>query len=127
MINIVTIFTYTLFLLSCYVDTTSNIVEIPINSNFRNYSSIEIGANINSNISNSDNFSLKITAPENLIPYIVYKQDGSTLKIYIKNSTVFENSNVTTTISLPAINSVKLGINSGLNVKGFKCGSFNIQ
>ncbi|MDE5811179.1 MAG: DUF2807 domain-containing protein [Muribaculaceae bacterium] len=53
-------------------------------------------------------YSATLTAPENLIPYFIYTQNGNTLNFRLKEVSINGNPNITVTVTSPELTNVNL-------------------
>jgi hypothetical protein len=100
-----------------FVVGTGNIITKSFD--LRDFKSIEISNAIQFTISQSEEFSVSVSAHENVIPYLDIYQSGSTLVVRMKSGS-FSNTDANATISLPELDRLSVSGASKGSAKGFK-------
>ena len=79
------------------------------------FTAIEAGGAIDLEISQSDSYSVEVSADDNILPKIITNVDGETLRIERKGEDFFTSSTVHVKISLPKLTAVELsGASEGI-------------
>jgi len=89
------------------------------NMEFSGFSNVEAGSAFQVNITQSDNFSVKISAGENIFDRIQITQEGQTLKIQINPGIFFGTLNAKAEITMPTLNSLDIAGATHGTVDGF--------
>jgi hypothetical protein len=86
---------------------------------YKDFTNIEISSAIEYEINESDSYSVKVTAHENILDRLDIHQSGKTLIIRLKPGH-FTHSNVRAAVTLPAINKLEVSGASRGNIEGFR-------
>ncbi len=86
---------------------------------FSDFSAVDAGSAFQVNIIQSDTFSVKITAGENIFDRIQVTQDGQTLKIQVNPGVFFGTFDAKAEITMPTLNSLDISGASHGTVDGF--------
>ena len=89
------------------------------NMDFSGFSYVEAGSAFQVNITQSDNFSVKISAGENIFDRIQITLEGQTLKIHINPGIFFGTLNAKAEITMPTLNSLDIAGATHGTVDGF--------
>ncbi|HSW58566.1 MAG TPA: head GIN domain-containing protein [Dehalococcoidales bacterium] len=84
----------------------------------KDFSEIEISSAIRFDITHAENYSLVMSAPENLVNYLDIKKSGSTLIIRLKPGS-YSNSEIRASITTPDLNSLTISGASRGSARGF--------
>ncbi len=90
------------------------------NFEFTDFQSVDIGGAFQADISQSDTYSVSITADDNLFDYITVDKSGSKLTIRFDYRGGFARGTLKAKITLPTVEALRIGGASTGTVSGFK-------
>jgi hypothetical protein len=85
----------------------------------QNFTRVELSRAFDTEITQSDNFSVSITVDDNIIDFLVVQKSGSTLRIGLKSGRNYLNTINRAAIKMPAIVGIVLKDASRASVSGF--------
>ncbi len=91
------------------------------------FTAIAAGGAVELEVSQSDSYSVEVTADDNILPKIITKVENETLKIEMPNMDFFDNSTVYVKVSLPKLSSLELGGASHGILKDIKTDKLNLE
>jgi hypothetical protein len=103
-----------------FVVGTGNVVTKAFD--FKDFKNLEISNAIQYNISQASDFSVSVSAHENIIPYLDVYQSGTTLVVRMKSGS-FSNTDANATITLPELERLSVSGASKGSATGFKSSS----
>jgi len=88
---------------------------------YSGFTSIDVQNGLEVDLTQSDTYSVEVTADDNIIEYIEISTpwEGYSLHIKTKPNTVFRNATALVTIKMPELNNVELSGGSSANITGF--------
>jgi hypothetical protein len=87
---------------------------------FSDFTRVEVGYAFEVEIVQSDQFSVSITADDNLFEYIRVSQQGSTLKIGVQPAVLFRSATYRAKVTMPQLRSLELSGATRGTVSGFE-------
>ncbi|HEY31798.1 MAG TPA: DUF2807 domain-containing protein [Dehalococcoidia bacterium] len=106
-------------LTGCTIVTGSGIL-VTEDMDFSDFTRVEVGHAFEVEIVQSDQYSVSITADDNLFEYIRVSQQGSTLKIGVRPTVMFRSATYRAEITMPQLCSLELSGATEGTVSGFE-------
>ncbi len=101
------------------VEITGSRTLITKTYDLQNFTQVELSRAFDTEITQSDNFSVIITVDDNIIDFLVVQKSGSTLRIGLKSGRNYLNITNRAAIKMPAISGIVLKDASSASVSGF--------
>lgn len=110
------------FITSCSVTNITGSGNLTTKTlEYSGFTSIDVQNGLEVDLTQSDTYSVEVTADDNIIEYIEISTpwEGYSLHIKAKPNTVFNNATALVTIKMPELNNVELSGGSSANITGF--------
>lgn len=102
--------------------------DVTRNVNVGRFSSLDVSSAIKVNYAVGSNVSVSVTAPENVMPYVVVKVDGDELECYLKHKSFnLKNRQIVVNITAPMVKEIEASGASSVNVLSDVSGMASIE